>query len=247
MIGYQQRNPQQRPDGKRSWLSALEEGKAGGGMLKPGVVRNLVILGLLVVLGLSLMGLPDLLRRGVTSGSIAGTESEEAASPPGGGLGGYDGAGAVAGAGPGTAPTAGSAYMVGVADLAEYMERKLEETLSLIEGAGKVSVAVFLESGATYVYGYDERESSERTEERDAQGGTRVVTQTDTDRSVVTFDQGSQRQPVVVKVVLPPIRGVVVVAPGARDSRVKALLSQAVQTLYGVPAHKVIVLAGSGG
>jgi len=162
MIGYQQRNPQQRPDGKRSWLSALEEGKAGGGMLKPGVVRNLVILGLLVVLGLSLMGLPDLLRRGVTSGSIAGTESEEAASPPGGGLGGYDGAGAVAGAGPGTAPTAGSAYMVGVADLAEYMERKLEETLSLIEGAGKVSVAVFLESGATYVYGYDERESSER-------------------------------------------------------------------------------------
>jgi len=235
MIGHQQRNPQQRPDGKRSWLSALEEGKGGGGMLKSGVVRRLVILGLLVVLGLSLMGLPDLLRRGVTSGPVAGTESGEAASPPGGALAGYYGAGAVAGAGPGTAPTAASTYMAGVADLAEQMERKLEETLSLIEGAGKVSVAVFLESGATYVYGYDERESSER------------VTQTDSDRSVVTFDQGAQRQPVVVKVVLPPIRGVVVVASGARDSRVKALLSQAVQTLYGVPAHRVIVLAGSGG
>jgi stage III sporulation protein AG len=49
---------------------------------------------------------------------------------------------------------------------------------------------------------------------------------------------------VIVRVDLPPLAGVVVVASGANDSRVKALLSQAVQVLYGVPAHRVIVLTG---
>lgn len=231
-----------------SWLSSLlnaPETAKRGGRIKGGAVKSLVWLGLAAVLGIGVMGLGDVFqpaRQAGYPGLDTSTASSQAAADSTAGLGTL-----AAGAEPQVASAASSGTAgawLSVSDLETMIEQHLERILSKIQGAGKVSVVVSLEQGATYEYGYDETQASEVTEERDANGGTRTVTQTNVTRATVVLNQGSASQPVLVSVDLPPLAGVVVVASGARDSNVKALLSQAVQTLYGVPAHRVMVVAG---
>ncbi len=213
---------------ERSWLAGLVQASGREGRIKGQTLKALWLLGLVVVIGIGLMSLADLLR---PAAGVPGAHVEVA---PSAGRAGTAGAAS-------QGPTGGLST---VDELKAMLEEDLERILSRVEGAGKVTVAVFLEAGATYVYGYDTTESTQRTEERDASGGTRVVTQTDTIRTAVVVSQGAGSQPVVERVVLPRVRGVVVVASGAADARVKAVLSLAVQTLLGVPAHKVVVLPG---
>jgi len=217
-----------------SWLDGLARAVGGEGRLKGPSARALVWLGLLIVLGLALMGAGSLLRPLTEVGQVASPAADGA--PDTVGPGGTTGTTAATGDRDGV--------WISVSELEAMMERTLERILGQIQGAGRVAVAVSLEAGATYVYGYDETSRSQTTEERDSSGGSRVVTQTDSAREAVIVTQGGSSQPVVVRVELPPIRGVVVVSSGAADSRVKALLSQAVQVLYGVPAHRVVVIAG---
>jgi len=234
-VNEEQRSPGGGAVGPVGWLAGLLGLNKRDGRLKGDTLKRLVWFGLFVLLGVAAMGIGDILKPsspaaydGTTAGSSA------------------DGAGAT-GQNAGSALAAGggsSGIWISVSDLEAMMERTLERILSQIRGAGKVSVAVSLETGATYVYGYDETQTSQTTQEHDASGGSRVVTETNSTRSAVVVSQSGSSQAVVVRVDLPPVKGVVVVATGAGDSRVKALLSAAVQTLYGVPAYRVIVLAG---
>ncbi len=220
-----------------SWLGGLlgsMGGKKQGGRIKGSTLKSLVLLGVVAVAGMGLMGLGDVLSPARETGVPADTNADLA-------LGAQA---AATGSAASAASQATSGVPISVADLESMMERHLERILSQIQGAGNVYVAVSLQTGATYVYGYDETQTSQTTQERDANGGTRTVTETNSSKEAVVVAQGSSSQPVVVTVQLPPLAGVVVVATGAGDSRVKALISQAVQTLYGVPAHRVVVLPG---
>jgi stage III sporulation protein AG len=231
--------------GPASWLAALAAGR-GTGRLKGPALRTLVSLGLVALVGIGLLSLGAILRRdGAGLSSSLAVSNSSSPQPSASVEGGVD----PSGSGEATALAASDGdsrlgVPVSVAELEAMIERHLERILAKIQGAGKVTVAVCLQTGATYIYGYDESQTSQTTQERDANGGTRTVTETDSSRETVIVTQGSSSQPVIVRIDLPPLGGVVVVAGGARDSRVKALLSQAVQVLYGVPAHRVIVLAG---
>lgn len=190
------------------------------------------LLGLALVLGIGVMSLGDLIR------PFTGAAVGVGATPTGGQLG------AASATGGQTPAPSGSGYWITVAELEAQLEGDLVRILSRIAGAGEVAVAVWLETSATYVYGYDQTQTSQETEEHDASGGTRVVTETNSTMTAVVVSQGSVSQPVVVRVDLPPVRGVIVVATGASDARVRTVLGQAVQTLLGLPAHKVVVLPG---
>ncbi len=231
--------------GSASWLAGLLSSGAPKGRLKGNSLKLLAWAGIVVLLGMALMGVGDILWPSANPG--AGTVAVgSGALPDSGPLGGADGGagGGTNAGGSGSSGAGGQGYWVSVEDLENMMARTLERILSRIEGAGEVTVAVSLETGATYVFGYDETQTSQTTQEHDANGGSRVVTETNTTKTAVVVSQGASSQPVVVRVDLPPVKGVVVVAPGASDSRIKALLSEAVRTLYGVPAHRVVVLAG---
>lgn len=217
-----------------SWLGALMRSEPQDSRVKGPALKMLWVLGLVLIAGIGVMSLGDLTRpfTGVSDhGGLAATSSGGllTGAPPSSGQGHTAGA---------------SGYWISVAELEAQLEGDLVRILSQIAGAGDVAVAVWLETSATYVYGYDQTQSSQETEEHDANGGTRVVTETNSTMSAVVVSQGSVSQPVVVRVDLPPVRGVVVVATGASDARVKAVLSQAVQTLLGLPAHQVVVLPG---
>lgn len=233
-------NTKQQPGGGSvaSWLARLLGPGKPGGRLKAGTVKSLVWLGILAVAGVAVMGLGDIFKSAPQAGSTAppvATTGTLAA-----GSSGNDGSAAAAASG----SQADQGVPIAVNDLETMIENHLESILSQIEGAGEVQVAVSLQTGATYVYGYDESETSQTTQETDANGGSRTVTETDSTREAVIVTSGSASGPLLVRVELPPLAGVVVVATGATDSVVKARLAHAVEVLYGVPAYRIDVIPG---
>ncbi|HYE09682.1 MAG TPA: stage III sporulation protein AG, partial [Patescibacteria group bacterium] len=61
------------------------------------------------------------------------------------------------------------------------------------------------------------------------------------DQVVFMNDQGGTSKPLVLKEVNPDIKGVIIVAEGAKDPKVKLQLTEAVQTVLDVPAYRVSV------
>ena len=112
---------------------------------------------------------------------------------------------------------------------AEPFERRLEEALSAIKGAGETRVVLTLDSGSRKILAQDSR-SEERGEST----------------SVVTVGQGSGRQEVVpLQTVAPRFRGALVVSPGAEDPAVHLALVEAVAALTGLGADQIAVCTGA--
>lgn len=131
---------------------------------------------------------------------------------------------------------------ISAATYEEQLEGKLSGILRQISGVGEVSVMVTLSSGKEVVPAFNTVESGSETNERDSGGGTRSVTQSSTDKRVAS-NSGSitADQPLIVKEVMPEVKGVIVVAEGAKNPEVVERLTEAVQTVLGVPAFRVKV------
>lgn len=118
------------------------------------------------------------------------------------------------------------------------LENRLENILTQIKGVGEVDVMITYESSTEVIPASNTTKSNQVTEEKDAQGGTRTTTQEDMTENIVTTNNNDL---MVIKEIKPQIRGVVVVAEGAGDIRVKSELIEAVRTVFQVPAHRVMV------
>lgn len=122
------------------------------------------------------------------------------------------------------------------------LEADLSSILSKIQDAGKVSVMITLESGAEIIPAKDESTSEKVTDEKDTSGGTRIINEKTTDDKIVfTAAQGGNSKPLIIKEINPEIKGVIIVAEGAKDSKVKLKISRAVQTVLDIPAYRVTV------
>jgi stage III sporulation protein AG len=127
-------------------------------------------------------------------------------------------------------------------DYVRGLENNLSSILGKIQGAGKVSVMITLKSGTEIIPAKDESISDKVTNENDTSGGTRKINEKITDDKVVfTAAQGGSSKPLIIKEMNPEIKGVIVVAEGAKDSKIKFKISQAVQTVLDIPAHRVTV------
>jgi len=122
---------------------------------------------------------------------------------------------------------------------AVYLSERLEHILSQIDGAGSVNCWVTL-SGSSEVVLYEEKDSEQSNlEEADSVGGSRIENNNKSDKTVLTDKDGN---PYVVKTLQPEVEGVLVVAEGAGDSIVKKNISEAVQVLFGLDAHRIKVV-----
>lgn len=123
------------------------------------------------------------------------------------------------------------------------LERQLEEILSQIAGAGKVNVMVTYVSGKEYVPATDIKKSDNSTQEKDSGGGTRSINNSSTESKIIYKEgQGGSKEPVMIKELKPPVKGVVVVADGAAEPAVRDGIAKAVQVLVDIPIHKVQIL-----
>lgn len=126
-------------------------------------------------------------------------------------------------------------------EYAAYLEGKLKKMLESVRGVGEVEVMITLESSEERIVEKDMTAERSQTEEQDSAGGTRTVSSSNTGYQTV-YQEGSQGSPFVVKTITPKVEGVLVVAEGAGKGNMTGKITQVVQALFGVEAHKVKVL-----
>ena len=148
-------------------------------------------------------------------------------------------------AGDGTAgydETAVAGYVWEQEQYIKEMEAKAESLLSGVNGAGQVKVMITLRASSEQVVEKDMPVTRSQTSEQDSQGGSRMVSEFATEDATVYRKGNGYEEPYVVKTLSPSVEGVVVVAEGAGNGEVSKNLSEAVQILFGVEAHRVKVL-----
>ena len=118
------------------------------------------------------------------------------------------------------------------------LEEKLKKILAQIEGAGEVDVMITYESSEEIQPAFNTNTTTEETREADQQGGERTITTSSENKTIIT---SSSNEPIVIKTNEPKISGVIVVATGAKDLKVKETLYSAVQTALQVKGYQVEV------
>ena len=128
--------------------------------------------------------------------------------------------------------------------VSEYEEQQKQELISIlkkISGVDDVDVMITFESDEVKVPAYDKTTQNTVTEETDKNGGKRVNNQTNDDTKIVMKNSGSSDEPFILQTNKPKVIGVVVVAKGASDSKIKHNIEVAVSNLYSLDANKVNV------
>lgn len=124
-----------------------------------------------------------------------------------------------------------------------YLEKKLEQMLVKIDGAGNVSVMITLEASAKQIVEKEETLSRNNTLESDSEGGNRSIYEIDTGQQTVYYKSDNVQTPYISQTILPEISGVLIVAQGARSASVKKSMVEIAQALFGIEAHKISVVS----
>ena len=180
--------------------------------------------------------------------SMPGTERErsrEAAAVGSGELENADGTsrllgGAGAGLGEETLPglSGGAQASSGGVLYEKELEQRIAALLDRVEGVGKADVMVVLRSSEERVFHVDKTSRTSATEEKGGDG--RTVREQEISESTVMG--GGNQGPVVEKELTPEVSGIVICADGGGNASVRAEISEAMEALFGLPAHKIKVL-----
>ncbi len=100
---------------------------------------------------------------------------------------------------------------------------------------------ITFESGEEKVPAVNINNSTNKTVEKDTEGGTRNTIQENEGSSVVITNNGDKTQPLIVKEYKPKIKGVCIVAEGAENNITKLRISKAVVDLFSLEENKVNV------
>ena len=119
-------------------------------------------------------------------------------------------------------------------------EDKIKGVLENIVGVGTVDVMVTVDSTEELVVQRNVKDSQQLTEETDASGGKRHMTQYTRDGEIITYEIAGDQTPIVTKKLKPQIRGVLVVARGAENKVVKDLITDAVEKGLNVAAYRIL-------
>ena len=120
------------------------------------------------------------------------------------------------------------------------LENKLEQTIEGMEGAGKVHVMITLEdSGEKILDKNQPYESSSEVVKED--GKESEISTIQSDSQTVLIDVDGDTSPIIIQERYPDIEGVVVVCEGGDDSKTSLRIKEAVQALFSIDTHKIVV------
>lgn len=149
-------------------------------------------------------------------------------------------------ASPGATAEAGTSQPVdayGESGYERELERRLEEMLGMISGAGKVKVMLTLSNGREIVVAENTEYTGKSTKESDPDGGIREIEERKTsNETIIISSKGGESEPLVLKEIEPKVEGVAIVAEGANDITVKDALTRAAHAVLGVDIHKIQIL-----
>ncbi len=128
----------------------------------------------------------------------------------------------------------------------DEIERKLEDILEKIDGAGDIKVMITYQDSGTQVVEKDKNTSENSLEESDSTGGVRSTKEQQLQESTVYEDADAGNTPFVSKELLPKVEGILIVASGGDNQKVKQNISEAVLALFQVEAHRIKIVKMSG-
>lgn len=128
----------------------------------------------------------------------------------------------------------------------DEIERKLEDILEKIDGAGDVKVMITYQDSGTQVVEKDKNTSENSLEESDSTGGVRSTKEQQLQESTVYEEVDAGNTPFVSKELLPKVEGILIVASGGDNQKVKQNISEAVLALFQVEAHRIKIVKMSG-
>lgn len=114
------------------------------------------------------------------------------------------------------------------------LEERLMETLQKISGIGQVSVFIHIEDGGERILAADRSQMSQDDVEDEA-----AASRMEEESHVILWEQDGVDTPYIVKERFPVPTGVLVVAEGASDDKVKQEIYEAVRAIFGLPAHRI--------
>ena len=127
----------------------------------------------------------------------------------------------------------GETGMTATAAYAENMEKRLTDMLSNMDGISDVSVMITVKDSGEKVALKDRS-----TSKSEGSGSSQSSVTEDT----VIRDDGSVKEPYVTKYTEPEIEGVVICCRGAENGAISLNITNAVQALFDVPMHKIVIL-----
>ena len=123
------------------------------------------------------------------------------------------------------------------------MEEELEEVLKSIDGIDMVKVMITLETSEEDVVLKESKNVKETTVEEDSQGGTREINSTSVEETVCYGEAlGESTGPYVTYTIAPKVEGVLIVVGGNQAGTLRTQIVKAVQALFDVESHKVVVI-----
>lgn len=125
-------------------------------------------------------------------------------------------------------------------DYAREIEKQLVNTLSQIQGAGRVEAMVTVVGSATIEIAYN---IDEKTVTQSGSGGSATSTTTIV-KTPVIINGSDGPQPVILFEIKPQVKGVVIVASGAYDVGVRLQLLRAVQTVIADDSVRIEIFTG---
>lgn len=123
-----------------------------------------------------------------------------------------------------------------------YLEKRLTDVLSRMEGVGEVEVMLTVADTGEHVVEKDVDRADTVTTESDSAGGSRTVSENSTKEQTIYVESGNKSYPYVQKELLPTVVGVVVVAEGGASPVVVSNISESVQALLPIEAHRIKVV-----
>lgn len=122
------------------------------------------------------------------------------------------------------------------------LEARLREILKEMDGIGDVSVMITLSQSRELIFQKDEKKTQKQTEDNASQTSIKLGREMITEENTVYAENGKEKEPVVIKQIYPKVEGVIIVAEGVGNGNLKAEITEAVQALFGLEAHKIKVL-----
>lgn len=125
----------------------------------------------------------------------------------------------------------------------EQMEKQLEEVLNSIDGIDNVNVMITLQTSEEEVVLRETKSTQETTTEQDSQGGTREIEAVSSEEMVCYGEiSGERNGPYITYTIAPKVEGVLIVVGGDKASSLRTQIVKAVQALFDVESHKVVVI-----
>ena len=122
----------------------------------------------------------------------------------------------------------------------EALENKLEKTIGGMEGAGKVLVMITLKDNGEKILDKNQPYESESIKSKE-EGKESETTSIKSDQETVLIEKEGDTAPIVVQEMYPEIEGVVVVCEGGDNTALALHIKEAVQALFSIDAHNIVV------